>query len=444
MPWLGFEPTSLTLEDESHNHRTTTPPQEIVKGGGNSAESFTVRLVNGSGEFEGRIEVMYDNAFGSVCANDDWDYESAHVICTSLGYSKANVISYDDIFGGQATTVHFKKLGCTGDEKNVSFCPFEIDNGTCRSHGYADASVACKRGSSDTMSVRSRGGALINEGNVYVQYRGNLDSFCGKPSWDYKQVDIICRGLGFKRADIVIRESGVFESTDETTEPIYNETLQVRLSGGSGEHEGLVEVFHARVWGKICANNLWKYESADVVCRHLGYDHAFVIYYDDTFSNDTTLVQFDQVDCAGSETNLASCTSYRYEEGYCKDSAGEGAGVTCVSSETPEVRVRLEGGNGSHHGLVEIFLKDDWRKVCGKGFNFHNGDIVCRSLGYDRAFMIMENGSMVFPTQSGTAIFIDKLHCTGEEHDITECRAYRLKERCDSTYGPAAAFCGPG
>ncbi|XP_063962642.1 mucin-22-like [Lytechinus pictus] len=55
----------------------------------------------------------------------------------------------------------------------------------------------------------------------------------------------------------------------------------------------------------------------------------------------------------------------------------------------------------------------------------------------------MENGSMVFPTQSGTAIFIDKLHCTGEEHDITECRAYRLKERCDSTYGPAAAFCGP-
>ncbi|XP_041474822.1 neurotrypsin-like [Lytechinus variegatus] len=223
-----------------------------------------------------------------------------------------------------------------------------------------------------------------------------------------------------------------------------DEYLPIRLSGGSGEHEGLIEVFHGRVWGKICANNQWKSESSDVVCRHLGYDHAFVIYYDDTFSNNMTFVQYDQVDCAGSETNLTSCTSYRYEEGYCKDSAGEGAGVTCVSSEAPEVRVRLEGGNGSHQGLVEIFVRDDWRKVCSKGFSFNRGDVVCRSLGYNRAFMVMEDGSMVFSIQNGTAIFIDKLVCTGEEHDITECRAYRLKERFDSTYGPAAVFCEPG
>lgn len=113
-----------------------------------------------------------------------------------------------------------------------------------------------------------------------------------------------------------------------------DENIDVRLTGGSGDHEGRVEVFFNQAWGKICANDLWTLDIADVVCRDIGHDRAFIIYYDDTYGQgDLISVQFDEVDCTGAESNLTSCTAYRYQKSFCEDGAFEAASVTCTSSE---------------------------------------------------------------------------------------------------------------
>ena len=57
-----------------------------VNSNGTTCTYGDVRLVNGSNQYEGRVEVCINDQWGTVC-DEGWDGAEATVICRTLGYA---------------------------------------------------------------------------------------------------------------------------------------------------------------------------------------------------------------------------------------------------------------------------------------------------------------------------------------------------------------------
>ncbi|XP_078449580.1 uncharacterized protein LOC144931634 isoform X1 [Lampetra fluviatilis] len=98
----------------------TRPPG--LKGETGGAECG-VRLVGGAGPHEGRLEVLHNGIWGTVC-DDEFDLADADVACRSLGHRGA--INFHDSarYGQGEGPVWMDALECDGSERSLSDCAF--------------------------------------------------------------------------------------------------------------------------------------------------------------------------------------------------------------------------------------------------------------------------------------------------------------------------------
>ena len=103
-----------------------------------------VRLQDGGGvtHHQGRVEVYYNGAWGTVCDNG-WDLADAWVVCRQLGFERALKATKLAAFGEGTGKIWMSNVRCTGSESSLKECSH---NGWGRhfhcGHGK-DAGVMC-------------------------------------------------------------------------------------------------------------------------------------------------------------------------------------------------------------------------------------------------------------------------------------------------------------
>ena len=102
--------------------------------------------------------------------------------------------------------------------------------------------------------------------------------------------------------------------------------MVARLVGGSGQHQGRVEVNVKGTWGTICQNYFDKLD-ADVICRFLGFVESITVNNHASFGLGTGPILLDELHCEGTELSPFHCPHAQFGVHTCTHS--QDAGLTC-------------------------------------------------------------------------------------------------------------------
>ena len=98
--------------------------------------------MGGSNEYEGRLEILWNGVWGTVC-DDAFSNVDATVVCRQLGYSADNAIAFGNGYFGQGNgTIWLDDVQCEGHENYLFQCPAaEFGDHNC-AH-FEDVGVRC-------------------------------------------------------------------------------------------------------------------------------------------------------------------------------------------------------------------------------------------------------------------------------------------------------------
>ncbi|XP_062315886.1 uncharacterized protein si:ch211-150o23.3 [Osmerus eperlanus] len=112
----------------------------VTLDGVNAADGMPIRLANGYDECSGRVEILYQNQWWTVC-DHGWDLRVSDVVCLELGCGLAELALRGSAFGPGSGEIWQGLVQCSGHEASLNHCSSIFQSSLC-THGN-NAGVKC-------------------------------------------------------------------------------------------------------------------------------------------------------------------------------------------------------------------------------------------------------------------------------------------------------------
>ncbi|MGH0182551.1 UNVERIFIED_CONTAM: hypothetical protein FKN15_009939, partial [Acipenser sinensis] len=357
-----------------------------------------IRLVNGSHNCSGRLEVYNEDQWGTLC---DVSTDIAQLVCRDLGCDYAASAPQASLFGEGTGPVWKPSIECVPGKSQMHCTIIPMQTTSC--NHSEDAGVICSVGArfgNRTAPYWRKGFHCSGEEQSLISCSVNDLTTC------HKDASVICSELGF----------------------------DIRLINGSNNCSGRVELYFEGQRRRMCDDG-WDNATAHVVCKQLGCGYAVSPQEGALFGEGIDPSWLLGVSCTGRESSLERCLSRQNGIQECTD--GSAVSVICSGAVVP---VRLVNGNSSCSGRVEFNSIGVWRALCGSDWDMNEAEVVCRELGCGSAVSALR-GSHFGEGQGPVWQYI--MECTGRESSLERCDSHQLVASfCSQKYSAGAVCSG--
>uniref|UniRef100_A0A3B3RYZ1 SRCR domain-containing protein n=1 Tax=Paramormyrops kingsleyae TaxID=1676925 RepID=A0A3B3RYZ1_9TELE len=351
-----------------------------------------VRLVNGYSPCAGRVEVLHEGQWATVCGYG-WDMKDAAVVCRQMFCGDAVAAPWRAQFGAGTGSIWMSDMACNGSETALKDCQHTERGVQSCSHSW-DAGVICS------------GRSHVHKKHIYTVQPWH-NNIMGE-SWTMY--------LNFK----TLPDTGEERETPDCMKCsfilIFADHRVVRLVQGAHQCVGRVEMRHGVTWSTVCDSD-FDLQDAEVVCRQLG---CGIPGHDQVWR--------EEIQCRGNESHIYFCPKSSSKTENCSHDDDHNQILPSLVLFAGYTDSRLVGGPDSCSGRVELQYLSEWGTVCDASWDMRAASVLCRQLQCGTA--LSDPVSTFFGPGTGS-IWLEEVDCKGNETSLWDCpSAMRGQNNC--------------